>query len=124
MACQTKIPLLASSTITASGTSTAVVLPAYYNCWVGFVSVGTITGTTPTLDITIQHSSDGTNWVSLIAFAQLVSGSASTTTHKFAAAATDYLIPLLPYCRISYTIGGSATPTFNSLAVTLLLDKC
>ena len=85
-------------------------------------TVGTITGTSPTLDITLQHSSDGTNWVTLRAFSQLVSGSANSTTHLFAASATDYLIPVLPYVRASYTAGGT-TPSFGSVTVKLLLDE-
>lgn len=122
MACQDYVTLLAASTITSTSTSAAVALPKGKNRWVGVVSLTTVTGTNPTLDITIQHSSDAANWVTLIAFAQLVGASASTTTHKFAAAATDYLNPLLAYARLSYTIGGTDTPTFNGVAVKLFLD--
>lgn len=123
MACLNTLALLAASTINSTAQSTAVAIPKDARRWVGVLSVTTITGTSPTLDITIQHSSDGVTWVTLIAFTQLVAGSANTTFHKFAAAATDYLIPLLPYCRLSYVIGGSAGPTFNGVAVSLLFDS-
>lgn len=123
MSCQKAITLINAQTITSSSASTAQALPARGSKgWVGVVSVGTVTGTSPTLDITLQHSSDGTNWVTLRAFTQLVSGSANSTAHLFAAAATDYLIPLLPYVRASYTAGGT-TPSFGSVTVKLLLDE-
>jgi hypothetical protein len=117
------IVLINNQTINSTSAGTAQSLPFSTKAWVGVVTVGTISGSSPTLDITIQHSSDGTNWVNLIAFTQLVSGSASTTTHRFAAAATDYLIPLLPYVRASYTIGGTGGPTFNNVTVRFLLDE-
>jgi alpha-D-ribose 1-methylphosphonate 5-phosphate C-P lyase len=123
MAIQKTLTLIDAATIIATSASTAQSIAPMYKRWVGVVTVGTITGTSPTLDITLQHSSDGTNWVTLRAFTQLVSGSASTTTHLFAAAATDYLVPLLPYVRASYTIGGSNSPTFNTVTVKLMLDE-
>ena len=46
-----------------------------------------------------------------------------TDVDRVVAAATDYLNPLLPYCRLSYVIGGTASPTFNAVAVKLLLDQ-
>ncbi len=123
MSAQKAITLINAATINSTSTSTPQTLPGRCKGWVGVVSVTTITGSSPTLDITLQHSSDGTNWVTLRAFSQLVGGSANSTAHLFAAAATDYLIPLLPYVRASYTIGGTGTPTFNSVTVKLLIDE-
>lgn len=123
MSCQKAITLINAATITSTSQSTAQPLPAICKAWVGVVSVTTITGTSPTLDIVLQHSSDGTNWVTLGTFSQLVAGSANSTAHLFAAAATDYLRPLLPYVRASYTIGGTSTPTFNAVTVKLMIEE-
>lgn len=89
--------------------------------YVGLVSVAAITGTNPTLDIKIQHSADNANWVDLLTFTQLVSGSANTTAHKFPTTATDHLIPLLSYVRATWTIGGTDTPTFNDVTIKLFI---
>lgn len=122
MACQERIILINASTITSTSVSTAYAVPAKFLRWAGLISVTTITGTAPTLDVTLQHSGDGTNWVTLLAFTQLGSGSANSTAHLFAAAATDYLKPILPYVRASYVVGGSASPTFNGVSVSFLLS--
>lgn len=121
----TKILRLRSGfTVNATGTLTSQPTLNDINGakWVGYLSVGTITGTTPTLDVTIQHSADGTNWVTLCTFTQLTGASGNTAQHVFAAAATDYLRPLLPYVRVTHTAGGTL-PVFNSLTVNLLLDN-
>lgn len=114
--------LLTSASVTASADATAVALPGNFSRWVVTTSLGTVTGTSPTLDITIQHSIDGTNWITLIAVTQRTAAHASTVLHTFAAAATDYLKPLLPYVRASYTIGGTNTPTFNTVVVNFFVE--
>jgi hypothetical protein len=119
MACQTIIPLL-NSTLTVTGQGSSIALPAKLSRWVALITGGAVTGTNPTLDLKIQHSADGTNWVDLISFTQITASSA--VEYKFAAAATDYLKPLLPFARANYTIGGTASPTFNSIVAKLLLD--
>ena len=122
MAIRKIINLLTSASITASADAAAVAVPMEYSKWVVTTSLGTVTGTSPTLDITIQQSADGTNWITLIAVTQRVAGSASTVLHTFAAAATDYLKPMLPYMRASYVIGGTSTPTFNTVSVNLHVE--
>jgi hypothetical protein len=109
-------------TATENTSAQAVSLPGH-NRWVGFIKVGTITGTSPTLDVKIQHSADGTTWVDLLTFTQLTSGSANSSEVKFASSATDYLKPLLPFVRATKTVGGSSSPTFNAVTIQLLLDQ-
>lgn len=122
MAATKQIVLINAATITSSSASaaTAVALPGH-NKWAAYVVVaGAVAGSSPTLDITIQHSVDDTNWVTLIAMTQLTAAASET---KFASSATDYLKPILPYVRASYTIGGTGGPSFAGVTLKLLLDN-
>src|SRR5687768_8292984 len=121
MACQEAISLINAATITETGAASAQPLPQRKNKWAAAISTGTRTGTSPTLDVLVEHSENGTDWLTLATFTQITGASAHEV--KFAAAATDYLKPLLPYARASYTVGGTGTPTFNSVTVKLFLDE-
>lgn len=111
---------LKTGTITATGAGSAVVTPRDAKGWVGYLKVTSVTGTNPTLAVKIQHSADATNWVDLVTFTQ-----ATTTTveHKFPTAAADNLIPILPNLRASYTVGGTASPTFVGVEIKLFVDR-
>ncbi len=124
MAARKQIVLINSATVTATGNTAAVPndIPKH-NRWIAFLSVGAIAGTSPTLDLVIQQSCDGVNWVTLHSFTQLTEESADSVQQGFAAQATDYLKPLMPYLRVARTVGGSDTPTFNNVTVKLLLDE-
>ena len=113
--------LVTAASIIATAQSTAVAVPPNNNGWCISTSLGTVTGTSPTLDITIQHSIDGTNWATLTTVTQRVAGSASTVLLTFASTVTDYLKPILPYVRASYVIGGTSTPTFNTVQIDILV---
>lgn len=119
MAATQEIILVDAQTITATGQATAVKLPAGARYWVAYLKVASVSGSSPTLDVTVQHSADGSNWVTLIAMTQ---ATGATVEHKFAASATDYLKPLLPYVRASYVVGGTGSPTFTGTTVKLLMD--
>lgn len=122
MAATKVLRLLPSSTINASGATPSRPNDINGSRWVGHLSVGTITGTTPTLTATIEQSVDGANWITLATFTQLTGASSNSVQHLFAASATDYLRPLLPYVRVSYTVGGGS-PVFNNLTISLYLDN-
>lgn len=109
--------LINSTTINSSSATSSTPVPATAKTWACVLSTGAKSGTGPTLDVTVQHSADGTNWVTLIAFTQVTADNAYEV--KFAAAATDYLKPLLPYVRTSYTLGGT-TPSFAAVTVKFL----
>lgn len=114
--------LLPATTLTVTGAGVAIATPYQVTRWALVLSVAAITGTTPTLDVTVQHSLDGTNWITLRAFTQLAVAGANSTVHLLAAAATDYLNPILPYIRASYVVAGT-TPSFASVTIRLLTDR-
>lgn len=62
------------------------------------------TGTNPTLDVVIEDTLDGTNYISLGSF-----------TQKTAAAneGISIVAPTGDRIRVRYTIGGTASPTFT-----------
>lgn len=103
-----------------NNTATADISTIFGRAWVAQISCGTVTGTSPTLDVTIQQSLDGTNWSTLIAFTQITSSNAVEL--KYAASSADYAKPLLNYVRCAITVGGTDTPTFNTVTVRLLID--
>lgn len=114
------LTLLGTSTITTAenGTySSASTVPPHVKKFAVERAVTSITGTSPTLDITVQHSFDGTTWYTLLALTQIVTGSANATTVQFLGTSTDYLKPLGNFVRLAYTVGGTNSPTFNGLAV-------
>jgi hypothetical protein len=121
MAANYALTLLNSETVTTTGASPSQLVPQGYNRWIAQVSVGTVTGSTPSLTVTFEHSYDGANWTTLIAMTAITASSAQEV--KFAAAATDYLKPLMSYVRVSYAVSGTGSPTFNTTYARLLLDK-
>ncbi len=80
---------------------------------------GTVTGTNPTLDVKFQDSADGVTYADMgIAFPQITASNAVATLSL--AAFTKRVVQLQngrPWLRIHKTIGGTASPTFNSFAV-------
>jgi len=71
---------------------------------VAYLSVTAVTGTNPTMDITVETSHDGVTWMS--------EGSAFTQ----ATAATTQALKLTnlgEYIRFVRTLGGTDTPTFT-----------
>jgi len=66
------------------------------------LSVTAVTGTTPTADVIIEHSADGTVWFPHTTFTQ-----ATTTTTEFKAMAN-----FMQFVRAKATIGGT-TPEFT-----------
>ena len=67
------------------------------------LDVTAASGTTPTLDVKIQDTLDGTNWNDLVAFTQ-----ATATTREIKTVTT----PFSDRLRVLYTIGGT-TPSFT-----------
>ena len=67
------------------------------------LSVGTATGTSPTLDIKMQHSPDTTFWIDGVTMTQ---ATGATTEEK-------PLTLISRYIRFVATIGGTDTPTFT-----------
>ena len=88
--------------MTATTTGTGWLVERYTEAIV-VVDVTAVSGTSPTLDITVQTSADNSIWATLTTFTQITSVS---TNIKF-------ISNIGKYVRVKYTIGGSSTPTFT-----------
>jgi len=115
----------ALETITASGNGSAVYVGADRLVQAELRVAGAVTGTTPTLDLKLQSSADGsTSWADIPggAFPQRTTSDISgggavpgSGPNRIA-----FLVPSgRPYVRLVKTIGGTATPTFTSTSVLL-----
>lgn len=114
-----QITLASAVTITATGAQTEVALPATCKNCSGYMLVsGPVTGTTPSMTVTLQHSADAATWRDLVAFAAIT----ATGSLNAMRANTENLVPLLPYVRASYTVTGT-TPSFGAVTIVLLVDE-
>jgi hypothetical protein len=73
-----------------------------------FLIVTSVSGTSPTGDVKIQHSADNVTYADLITFTQATAG---TSEVKTVAKGTT----INRYVRVYNTIGGSSTPTINAI---------
>lgn len=90
---------------TSSGNGTSVDnTTSSANGGVGHIHVFSKSGTTPTLDVKIQHSTDNSTFADLITFTQLT----DVGSQRSAVTGT-----VNRYTRETRTIGGTSTPTFN-----------
>ena len=102
---------LGSETATGSGSSVdgsaATSLGA-----VAYLHVPVVSGTTPTLDVKVQHSSDNATWADLITFTQV------TTANAYERVAVTGTVNR--YLRADFTIGGTSPDfTFHLAAARL-----
>lgn len=121
---------LITQTVTASGTpvlfSTANPQAVHRSCQFVLDITGTISGTSPTLDVYLQDSVDGTVWDDRVHFAQLTGVSSgafvasvgtgsitlgATTDATLAAGTVKDGIPIAPFIRAKFVVGGT-TPSF------------
>lgn len=117
----TPFSLQASASISSTTTTTGVLFTGVKGTLYRVkLSVGTNSGTTPTLDVEVQGSDAsafGSGVVSYGRFGQLSSADVAATSPYYLE-----FVPQHDYVRLSYTIGGSATPTFNTVVVTV--EEC
>lgn len=113
--------------ISASGTGT-VIFAGKDRAFTGRLRVGgDVTGTNPTLDVVIQESSTGTgSWTTIATFTQVTDeqvGYIATATPRYEVPGEDPLAVVFrttkDYLQASWTIGGTATPTFNDVSIEL-----
>lgn len=124
MASLLKVQLLTSATITATSAGSTVALQDYHRLPNGYVEcTGTVSGTSPTLDIIFQHSPDGTTWATLVSFTQITATNAKEIKLRQAFTAAANPLVVLPFVRASYTIGGTDTPSFAGVSAYLLFEK-
>lgn len=100
----------AARTATANGTAFNT---SNIDAVVGILTVTTVTGTNPTMDVILQTTTDGTNYYTVDAYVQ-----------KTAAATADSKAfgPLGDLSRWKWTIGGTDTPTFT-FDISATLDR-
>jgi len=100
--------LLASGAITATGTSSAIQVSDYT---VGsiIINCSAVSGTSPSITVTVQDSADGTIWATLDTFTAITS--ASTSVKRL----TNFANQI----RLSYVVTGT-TPSLTLSAVAVL----
>ena len=104
--------LEASTTQTTSGNSTVTAGYAAARNLVVQLNVTAASGSTPTLNVVVQDTVDGTNWNTIVTFTQAIA--AGLQVQRLATPFTDQL-------RVLWTIGGT-TPSFT-FAVQVYADN-
>lgn len=97
-----------SNNRTASANSAYVDVREYEGDLVFTLDVGTVTGTTPTLDVKIQDNATGSGGGTDITGAAFTQVTASTNAQKLTVPAGS----VLGWIRVAYTIAGTS-PNFN-----------
>ena len=105
------VDLIASGARTTSGAGSTVGQVGNVKTIRAQLAVTARSGTTPTLDVVIQDTLDGTNWNTIGTFAQKT----ATGTEVI-----NITIPFSNRIRVSYTVGG-VTPSFT-FSVSAVLD--
>lgn len=103
--------LAASAARTTTGAGSAVCGFARYEKFAAELVVSAASGTTPTLDVLLEHSIDGgTTWFTMATFTQkTAAGNELKTEAEVEAATAETYGDCL---RVSWTIGGT-TPSFT-----------
>lgn len=99
---QFNLVLQASKTATANG-STVTTNVEKAECAATLNALNTA-GTTPTLDVVIQESADGSTWTQIAAFTQVTTGGAY---QRITFSKTQKKV------RAVYTIGGTSSPAYT-----------
>jgi hypothetical protein len=103
--------LVASAARTATGTGTQKCGFGRYEKFAFLLDVTAASGTTPTLDVTIQHSIDGgTNWHTLVAMTQATAAGEQIKVESEVESGTAEVYG--DCFRAIWTIGGT-TPSFT-----------
>lgn len=102
--------MVTSAARTASGDSGAFTRPKAVTAFRAQLDVTAASGTTPTLDVVIEDSLDGTNWNTVGTFTQ------KTTTGR---QVVNLELPVSNVLRARWTIGGT-TPSFTFSVVAYL----
>lgn len=105
------VTLAASAARTATGAGSTFCGFAPYTKFAAQLAVSAASGTTPTLDVTWQHSIDGgTTWFTVVAFTQRTAAANELKVEAEVEAATAEVYG--DCMRIIWTIGGT-TPSFT-----------
>lgn len=121
-----RVTFVTSAARTAAFTSDAQLITGYRVLTLQ-LDVTAASGTTPTLDVKVQTTVDGTNWCDVAAFAQVTAVARRTlrivtdATPAGEAACTDGTLaagtvnqgPLGQFLRVKHALPGGATPSFT-----------
>lgn len=106
------ISLIHPVAVTTTATDTAIDVEEYLHDGGVILDIGAVTGTTPTLDIEIEKTEDGTTWTTALTFTQV------TTGDKVAMGRVE--LGGAQQIRVKKTVGGT-TPSFT-ISMTLLAE--
>lgn len=116
-----------TGTITASGNSgmQPIDLLDVTDVTLSLYVAGTPTGTTPTLAAQLDVQDPDGNWLTAIAKTATLNAAntgalASAGLHMPSVSTTSAAIALPRWCRIAWTIGGTAGPTFPRTSICLM----
>ncbi|MFF7881054.1 hypothetical protein ACH40F_07745 [Streptomyces sp. NPDC020794] len=115
----------ASTTISASGNSGAITCEGATDLGLMVNVTGAPTGTAPTLDVQIDIQDPDGNWYPSIAkITQLTTaagrGTAYLGLHMPNVASSSAALVLPHWCRVTWTLGGTAGPTYPQTSIALI----
>lgn len=88
--------------------------------WLAVAVVGTSTGTNPTLDVQLDVQDADGNWFLQVAkITQITAGPGSASVSCGMNIGATNAIVLPRYCRVAWTVGGTASPTFPQTSISL-----
>lgn len=102
MASVSKVDLVETEALTADKTGSSKVLEPHFVDFVGWLNVSANDGST-TVDVTIQHSADNSNWEDVDSFTSVVNTTATE--------ALQITANLLPYVRAFVDLTGTPSAT-------------
>lgn len=94
--------------VTATANGSSFTLPAWAKACNARLHAVKNSGTTPTLDVKVQHSPDGSVWFDELTFTQVTTGTSDQIQHLNTASSRQ-----LPFVRAALTLGGT-TPNFDA----------
>lgn len=113
-------------TLTVSGNSgtTLIDLLDVTDVWLSVFVASASSGTSPTLDVGLDLQDPDGNWfTSVVKITQITTGpgkgTATAGLHMPNVSTTSAALALPRYCRIAWTIGGTASPAFPQTSICL-----
>ena len=101
--------LLVDATLAVTTTGSTVCLPRMSDDFVFYLKAVNLAGSSPTLDVKIQHSDDESTWIDLDTFTQATTG--TSTQLKMQNSASVHVLRCI---RAVATLGGTASPSYNT----------
>ena len=103
---------LLNATVTATATGASNTMTDNLEGFFAVIKVASVTGTSPTFDVTVDHSHNGTDWFTLATFTQITGATTEIKTIS---------THVMEYVRYDMTVGGT-TPS-AALEVNLVYNN-